>query len=74
MIVALAVTPDGMPVRSWVLPGDTADVTTVQRIKEDLRHVLGRALFVGDAGLHAKANLAELSRAPRTSWRCRSAG
>jgi hypothetical protein len=26
-----------MPVRSWVLAGDTADVTTVARIKDDLR-------------------------------------
>jgi hypothetical protein len=52
-----------MPVRSWVLPGDTADVTTVARIKDDLRQLrLGRALFVGDAGLYAKANLAELSK------------
>ncbi len=63
VIIALAVTRDGMPVRSWVLPGNTADVTTVARIKEDLRQMrLGRALFVGDAGLYAKANLAELSR------------
>ena len=63
VIIALAVTRDGMPVRSWILPGDTADVTTVQRIKDDLRQMrLGRALFVGDAGLYAKANLAELSR------------
>jgi hypothetical protein len=63
VIIALAVTRDGMPVRSWVLPGDTADVTAVARIKEDLRQMrLGRALFVGDAGLYAKANLAELSR------------
>jgi hypothetical protein len=63
VIVALAVTRDGLPVRSWVLPGDTADVTAVQRIKEDLRQMrLGRALFVGDAGLYAEANLAELSR------------
>jgi Transposase DDE domain len=63
VIIALAVTRDGVPVRSWVLPGDTADVTTVERIKQDLRQMrLGRALFVGDAGLYAKANLAELSR------------
>ena len=62
VIIALAVTRDGMPVRSWVLPGDTADVTTVQRIKEDLRQMrLGRALFVGDAGLYARTNLTELS-------------
>jgi hypothetical protein len=63
VIIALAVTRDGMPVRSWVLPGDTADVTAVARIKEDLRQMrLGRALFVGDAGLYARANLAELSQ------------
>ena len=63
VIIALAVSRDGMPVRSWVLPGNTADVTTVEQIKEDLRQMrLGRALFVGDAGLYAKANLAELSR------------
>jgi Transposase DDE domain len=63
VIVALAVTRDGMPVRSWVLPGDTADVTAVQRLKDDLRQLrLGRALFVGDAGLYAKASLAELSK------------
>jgi hypothetical protein len=63
VIIALAVTRDGMPVRSWVLPGDTADVTTVQQIKDELRQMrLGRALFVGDAGLYAKANLAELGR------------
>jgi hypothetical protein len=63
VIIALAVTRDGMPVRSWVLPGDTADVSTVERIKEDLRQMrLGRALFVGDAGLYAKANLAALGR------------
>ena len=28
VIIALAVTCDGMPVRPWVLPSDTADVTT----------------------------------------------
>ena len=63
VVIALAVTRDGVPVRSWVLPGDTADVAAVQRIKEDLRQLrLGRALFVGDAGLYARANLAELGR------------
>jgi hypothetical protein len=63
VVIALAVTRDGMPVRSWVLPGDTADVTAVERIREDLRQLrLGRALFVGDAGVYARANLAALSR------------
>jgi Transposase DDE domain len=63
VIVALAVTRDGMPVRSWVLPGDTADVATVARIKEDLRAWrLGRCVFVGDAGMYSAANLVALSR------------
>jgi hypothetical protein len=63
VIIALAVTRDGMPVRSWVLPGNTADVTTVARIKQDLHAWrLGRCLFVGDAGMYSAKNLAELSR------------
>ena len=63
VIIALAVTRDGMPVRSWVLPGDTADVATVARIKDDLRAWrLGRCLFVGDAGLYSADNLVALSR------------
>ena len=63
VIIALAVTRDGMPVRSWILPGDTADVTTVARIKDDLRAWrLGRCVFVGDAGMYSAENLAALSR------------
>jgi Transposase DDE domain len=63
VVVALAVTRDGMPVRSWVLPGDTADVATVARIKDDLRAWrLGRCVLVGDAGLYSADNLGELAR------------
>jgi transposase len=63
VVVALAVTREGLPVRSWVFPGNTTDVTTVERIKDDLRGwKLGRALFVADAGMHSEANRAELAR------------
>lgn len=63
VIIALAVTRDGVPVRSWVLPGNTADVATVARIKQDLHAWrLGRCLFVGDAGMYSAKNLVELSR------------
>ena len=49
--------------RSWVPPGDTADVTTVARIKDDLRAWrLGRCVFVGDAEMYSAENLAALSR------------
>lgn len=63
VVIALAVTREGIPVRSWVFPGNTPDVTTVARIKDDLRGMkLGRTLFVGDAGMHSAANLKELSK------------
>ena len=63
VVIALAVTRDGMPVRSWVLPGDTADVATVARIKDDLRAWrLGRCVFVGDAGMYSADNLEALAR------------
>src|SRR5690349_708430 len=62
VVIALAVSRDGVPVRSWVFPGATPDVTTVQKIKDDLRAMrLGRVLSVGDAGLYSKANLDELA-------------
>ena len=64
VVVALAVTSDGIPVRSWVLPGNTADVATVERVRADLRGWnLGRALFVADAGMNSETNRDELARA-----------
>ncbi len=57
VVVALAVTRDGLPVRSWVFPGNTADGTTVERVKADLRGwKLGRCVFVGDAGMNSEEN------------------
>ena len=62
-IIALAVTREGVPVRSWVFPGNTPDVTTLTHIKDDLRGMkLGRTLFVGDAGMYSAANLEALSK------------
>jgi transposase len=64
VVVALAVTRDGIPVRSWVLPGNTADVTTVTKVRTDLRGWnLGRAMFVADAGMNSTDNRAELAKA-----------
>lgn len=57
IVVGLAVTRDGLPVRSWVFPGQTTDVTTVEQVKADLRGwKLGRCVFVGDAGMNSEAN------------------
>jgi transposase len=64
VIVALAVTSDGLPVRSWIFPGNTTDVTTVSKVREDLRGWnLGRALFIADAGMNSADNREELSKA-----------
>ncbi|MFC1642556.1 IS1634 family transposase, partial [Myxococcota bacterium] len=57
IVIGLAVTRDGLPVRSWVFPGNTSDVSTVDRVKKDLRGWrLGRCVFVGDAGVNSKEN------------------
>jgi len=64
IVVALAVTRDGLPVRSWVFPGNTSDVETLKKVREDLRGwKLGRALFVADSGLNSQSNREELARA-----------
>src|SRR5919202_2767305 len=64
VVVGLALTRDGLPVRSWVFPGNTADVTTITHLKDDLRGWrLNRCVFVGDSGMFSEANRQRLSRA-----------
>lgn len=63
LVIGLAVTREGFPVRHWVFAGNTVDVSTVERVKRDLRGwKLNRCLFVGDAGLVSQANLKRLAR------------
>lgn len=63
LIVGLAMTRDGLPVRSWVFRGDTVDVETVAQVKADLRGwKLTRSVFVGDAGMVSEANLRALAQ------------
>jgi hypothetical protein len=62
VVVGLAVTRDGLPVRCWIFPGNTVDVTTVAQVKADLRGwQLGRCVFVGDAGMVSAENLEHLA-------------
>jgi transposase len=37
IVIGLAVTRDGFPVRHWIFPGNTADVTAVAKVKEELK-------------------------------------
>lgn len=75
VVVALAVTREGFPVRSWVFPGNTTDVSVVQQVRQDLRGwKLSRVLFVGDAGMSSEDNRMELARAcGRYVLACRAA-
>ena len=62
IVVGLAVTRDGLPVRHWIFPGNTVDVTTVEQVKADLRGwKLSRCVFVGDAGMVSAENLRALT-------------
>ena len=62
--IGMAVTRDGLPVRSWVFPGNTTDVTTVEKVKADLKGwKLGRCIFVGDAGMNSEENRRTLALA-----------
>jgi transposase len=58
VVVGMAVTRDGFPVKSWVFPGNMADVTTIERVKSDLRGWrLNRCMFVADAGMVSEDSL-----------------
>ena len=64
VVIGLAVTREGIPVRSWVFPGNTSDVSTIEKIRSDLRGwKLGRAMFVADAGMNSEGNRTELAKA-----------
>ena len=63
VVVGLAVTRDGLPVKSWVWPGNTVDVTTIEEVKEDLAGWrLNRVVYVADGGCISETNLETLTR------------
>jgi len=63
IVVGMAVTRDGFPVRHWIFPGNTVDVTTVRQVKQDLQGWrMSRCVFVGDAGMVSDDNLKTLAR------------
>lgn len=64
VVIGLAVTKEGLPVRCWVLPGDTQDMTTVERVKNDLLGwKLSRCIWVMDRGMSSEANRVILQKA-----------
>jgi transposase len=64
VVIGLAVTREGIPIRCWVWPGNTADVNVVEEVKNDLvGWKLGRVVSVVDRGFSSEDNLRYLQRA-----------
>ena len=64
VVIGLAVTREGIPVRVWVWPGNTNDQTVVEQVKSDLTGWrLGRAIYVIDSGFSGQDNLRHLRSA-----------
>jgi hypothetical protein len=63
IIIGLAVTKEGIPVRVWCWPGSTNDQTILPEVKDDIRGWrLGRIITVVDRGFSSADNLAYLRR------------
>ena len=61
VVIGLAVTREGIPVRVWVWPGNRNDQTLVEQVKTDLAGWrLGRAIYVVDSGFSGRDNLRRL--------------
>ena len=57
VIVGMAVTRDGIPVRVWSWPGDTGDSGLIRQVKQDLRGwALSKVIWVADRGFTSRKN------------------
>jgi hypothetical protein len=64
IVIGLAVTREGIPVRVWCWPGNTNDMSVIKEVKDGLRGWrLGRVVTVVDRGFSSDENLRYLTRA-----------
>jgi hypothetical protein len=57
IVIGLAVTREGIPVRVWSWPGNTNDSALIRQVKTDMRDwCLGRVIWVADRGFSSKEN------------------
>jgi hypothetical protein len=64
VVIGMAVTREGIPVRVWVWPGNTSDQTVIEQVKTDLGGwKLGRCVMVVDSGFSSSENLRYMQRA-----------
>ncbi|WP_408998209.1 IS1634 family transposase [Syntrophus buswellii] len=64
VVIGLAVTKEGIPVKCWTMPGNTSDMKTVEKVKSDLLGwKLGRCVWVMDRGMSSEENRLILQKA-----------
>jgi IS4 transposase len=57
VVIGMAVTRDGIPVRVWCWPGDTADSKLIRQVKDDMCDwCLSKIIWVADRGFTSAAN------------------
>ena len=57
IVIGMAVTRDGIPVRVWCWPGDTNDSALIRQVKDDMRDwCLSKVIWVADRGFTSAAN------------------
>jgi DDE family transposase len=57
IVIGMAVTRDGIPVRVWCWPGDTADSTLIRQVKDEMRDwTLSQVVWVADRGFTSAGN------------------
>jgi hypothetical protein len=63
VVIGMAVTAEGVPVRCWTFPGKTSDQVIIRTIKDDLAGwMLNRVVWVADRGFNSVANRAYLQQ------------
>jgi hypothetical protein len=63
VVIAMAVTRDGVPVRCWTFPGNENDQAIIRTVKDDLAGWnLHRMVWVADRGFASAANRVYLTR------------
>jgi hypothetical protein len=63
IVVGMAVTRTGIPVRMWCWPGSTSDQVLIRQVKDDLRDwTLARVIWVADRGFASAENRRWLRR------------
>jgi Transposase DDE domain len=57
VVIGMAVTRDGVPVRVWCWPGGTADSKLIRQVKDDMRDwCLSKVIWVADRGFTSAEN------------------